>query len=165
MFCDHAERAEKMRPIVVAAAVVVTAALAVVGLTVLGLRPHPQPDHSEFCFAEWCVAPTAMSGDGGSSLVGVVVQSDARGVTQRPDHPQAWLVDEASHEVGGPQPALDRPLGPGDSFAVELVFAGASLGCSTFVVAEGAWPPFLGLGYTPSPFTERASWRLCRSGS
>jgi hypothetical protein len=28
-------------------------------------------------------------------------------------------------------------------------------------VSEGAWPPFLGLGYAPSPFTERASWQLC----
>jgi hypothetical protein len=154
-----------MKPTVVVAAVVVIATLAVAGLTLLGLQPHQQPGHTEFCFAEWCVAPAAMSDDGGSSRVGVVVRSDARGVTQRPDHPQAWLVDEAGHEVGGPQPALDRPLGPGASFTVDLVFAGASLGCSTFVVAEGAWPPFLGLGYTPSPFTERASWRLCRSGS
>jgi len=94
-------------------------------------------------------------------VVHVTVRSSALSIAQRPDHPQAWLVDRQGRQFGGPQPALDRKVGPGQSFDVDLSFRSVTLTCQTFVVAEGAWPGFLGLGYAPSPFTERVSWRLC----
>ncbi len=133
----------------------------VAALALRGMQPDPQADHAEFCFAEWCVAPASMGMSGSSTVVHVVVRSSALGVTQRPDHPQAWLVDGQGRQMGGPQPTLDRPVGPGQSFNADLSFASGQPACNTFVVAEGAWPAFLGLGYAPSPFTERVSWRLC----
>jgi len=137
----------------------------VAGLTLWGVQPRPQGDHAEFCFAEWCIAPASMDVRGSSTLVHAVVRSSALTITQRPDHPQAWLIDEAGRELGGPQHVLDQPVGPGQSFSADLTFASATLTCQTFVVSEGAWPPFLGLGYAPSPFTERVSWRLCPSNA
>jgi hypothetical protein len=135
--------------------------LAVAGFTLLGFQPHEQPEHEQFCFAEWCIAPTALTHAGSISVVRVQVRSDARSSTQRPDHPQAWLVDPQGRMVGGPVTELSGPVGPQAGYAADLSFAVATTRCSTFVVSEGAWPSFLGLGYTPSPFTERASWHLC----
>lgn len=63
--------------------------------------------------------------------------------------------------VGGPQSRLDAAIGPGGHYSADLEFAITTVRCATFTVSEGAWPPFLGLGYAPSPFTERAAWHLC----
>jgi len=154
-----------MRAIAAVASGVLILGLTVAGLTLWGMQPHPQGDHAEFCFAEWCIAPDSMDRSGSSTLVHTVVRSSALAIAQRPDHPQAWLVDGQGRQAGGPQPALDRPVSPGQSFDADLSFATATSTCQTFVVAEGAWPRFLGLGYAPSPFTERASWRLCLSNA
>jgi hypothetical protein len=90
------------------------------------------------------------------------VRSDAKATTQRPDHPQAWLLDQSGAQAGGPQADLDRQVGPGESFDATLVFpVPASQACPRLVMSEGAWPAFLGLGYAPSPFTERVQWPLC----
>lgn len=150
-----------VRAIVAVAAGVLIVVLIVAGLTLQGLQAHPQGDHAEFCFAEWCIAPTSIDVRGRSTVVHAVVRSSALAMSQRPDHPQAWLVDVQGRQVGGPQPALDRRLDPGQSFDTDLSFTSAVSTCQTFVVSEGAWPTFLGLGYTPSPFTERVGWRLC----
>jgi len=139
--------------------------LSLAGLTLRGTQPHPLGDHAEFCFAEWCIAPASMGISGSTTVVHAVVRSSALAIVQRPDHPQAWLVDGQGHQVGGPQPALARPVGPAESFNVDLSFASTALACQSFVVAEGAWPGFVGLGYAPSPFTERVSWRLCPSNA
>ncbi len=150
------------RPVaLVVLAAVLVVVIAAAGLTLLAEQPHAQPDHSRFCFAEWCVAPLAMALAGSTTTVRVEVSSTALGITQRPDHPQAWLVDSAGRSTGGPAIALDRAIGPGASYDADLAYPAAAGGCASFVVAEGGWPPALGLGYAPSPFTERASWRLC----
>lgn len=117
----------------------------------------------EFCFAEWCITPTAYRPGPESAEVAVHVRSDAKAAAQRPDHPQAWLVGQSGAPTGGPQAGLDRTIGPGESYDASLVFAvGAGGACPRFLVSEGGWPPFLGLGYAPSPFTERVDWPLCR---
>jgi hypothetical protein len=149
------------RTLAISIGVVLVAVIAIGAFTLAGQEPHPQNGQAEFCFAEWCIAPDRLVADEGSTVVHAVIRSDARGITQRPDHPQAWIVDAGGHEIGGPQPALARALGPAASFATDLTFPVTMNGCTTFIVGEGGWPPFLGLGYAPSPFTERVSWRLC----
>lgn len=140
---------------------VVALAVAVAGLTLLGLQPHQQPDHQEFCFAEWCIAPTALASSSSQTVVHVQVRSSAIAATQRPDHPQAWLVDANGRMIGGPQERLNGALGPQQEYTADLAFPVVAGRCTTFVVSEGAWPPFLQLGYAPGPFGERAGWRLC----
>ena len=147
--------------IVVALVGLLIMVLAGAGLTLVGLQPHEQSDDDSFCFAEWCIAPAALSNEGSVSVVHVQVHSDAKSSTQRPHHPQAWLLDLQGRMVGGPQIQLSEPVGPGAGYSVDLLFAVAIHGCSTFIVSEGAWPSFLGLGYAPSPFTEIVSWHLC----
>lgn len=145
----------------VVSVLVVLVLLASVGFTLLGLNPHEQPDLGRFCFAEWCIAPTAITVGATGTVVRVNVSSDALSVTQRPDHPQAWVDDGHGGMIGGPQSGLNRAIGPGEQYSTDLTFASATAHCATFTVSEGAWPPSLGLGYTPSPFTERAAWHLC----
>jgi hypothetical protein len=150
-----------------ALAVVLLLIVAVVGVAgstyVVSRTVQHLPFQREFCFAEWCVTPTAYRPGPGSAGVAVHVRSDAKAATQRPDHPQAWLVEQSGALAGGPQAGLDRAIGPGQSYDLSLVFAdGAGGACPRFLVSEGGWPPFLGLGYAPSPFTERVDWPLCR---
>lgn len=135
--------------------------LVIFGLTVLGLTPHQQPDDRRFCFAEWCIAPAGMTASGPTTIVRVNVRSEALAATQRPDHPQAWLDEGHGRVAGGPQGNLESPVAPGQQYSADLTFAVSTTGCARFIVSEGAWPPFLGLGYTPSPFTERAAWNVC----
>lgn len=149
------------RAFLIAIVVLLVASIGTAAFTLRDLQPHPQTDHSEFCFGEWCIAPAQVLASAGSTVVHAVVWSEARGITQRPDHPEAWIVDADGREIGGPQPGLERALGPAASFETDLTFPAAVKGCTTFIVGEGAWPSFLGLGYAPSPFTERASWSLC----
>lgn len=130
--------------------------------TVLGLQPHHQAGSARFCFAEWCVAPIGIQAAGDSTVVRVRVSSTALARAQRPDHLQAWLRSADGREAGGPQTDLNRVIEPGASYVAELTFrVRADARCLTFTVSEGGWPPFLGLGYAPSPFTERADWRVC----
>jgi hypothetical protein len=149
------------RTVAIASAVVVILVLAVAGLTVWGQQPHQQPDHNQFCFAEWCIAPTAVTHTRSTTAVDVEVRSQAISATQRPDHPQAWLVDQHGRLIGGPQARLNEAIEPEQDYSTELVFPLVTARCATFLVSEGAWPSFLGLGYAPSPFTERARWQLC----
>ncbi len=144
--------------------VVIVATVGVVGsiYVINGTAVH-LPYQREFCFAEWCVTPTAYYPGPDSAEVSVHVRSDAKALSQRPDHPQAWLVEQSGALVGGPQGGLDRTAGPAQSYDVSLVFAARAAGaCPRFLMSEGAWPSFLGLGYAPSPFTERVDWPLCR---
>lgn len=134
---------------------------AVAGFTVAGQQPHHQRDHATFCFAEWCITPTALKSSGSTTTVDVEVVSTAKSAAQRPDHPQAWIVLPQGGMTGGPQARLGGAIGPQQQYTTELQFDLATSECVTFLVSEGAWPPFLGLGYAPSPFTERASWQLC----
>jgi hypothetical protein len=148
--------------VLVVAVAVLLVVLALLGLTLRGLQPQHQPDRAKFCFAEWCVTPVAIQPGGTESVVQLRVSSEARAVTQRPDHAQAWLSGADGRETGGPQPGLQRAIGPGAAYLATLRFpVAATAACLTLTVSEGAWPPFLGLGYAPSPFTERVDWRLC----
>jgi hypothetical protein len=142
------------------------AILAVAGLMAVmfaaGATIHHVSYQQEFCFAEWCVAPTSYAPGTVEVQVGVHVRSDAKAASQRPDHPQAWLVQQSGSQTGGPQATLDRLVGPGDSYEATLVFpAPSSRACPRLLMSEGAWPSLLGLGYAPSPFTERVDWPLC----
>jgi hypothetical protein len=120
----------------------------------------------EHCYAEWCVTPRSFAIDSGAVTLRVLVRSDAKQAYQRPDHPQAWLVDGTGQTIGGPQTALDAQLGPGDSYTAALTFATSQPGaCPRLRISEGGWPAFLGLGYAPSPFTSIVEWRLCELGS
>jgi hypothetical protein len=126
-------------------------------------RQH-QPFGREFCFAEWCVAPTSYQPNATGVDVGLHVRSDAKAALQRPDHPQAWLESQPGQSTGGPQPSLDRQVGPGETYDAVLAFPiPAPRSCPRLVVSEGAWPSFVGLGYAPSPFTERVDWPLCEA--
>jgi len=141
----------------------------VLGITVVGAivavqesSPIRETGAHEYCFAEWCVTPQSTAIDIQAVTVRVVVRSDAKQASQRPDHPQAWLTDATGRPIGGPQPSLDDQLGPGDSYVAALVFQTSRPGgCPIVTVSEGGWPAFLGLGYTPSPFTTRVQWRTC----
>jgi hypothetical protein len=127
--------------------------------------PAQEADGHEHCFAEWCIAPQSSTIGVQATTVRVRVRSDAKQASQRPDHPQAWLVDATGRKSGGPQHALDGLLGPGDSYTATLTFSTSQSGaCPRLLVSEGGWPPFLGLGYAPSPFTARVEWRLCEVG-
>ncbi|HUY73912.1 MAG TPA: hypothetical protein VMW11_05325 [Candidatus Dormibacteraeota bacterium] len=146
----------------IALAVVVMVTSGWLAMTSAGTTIHQLPFRQEFCFAEWCVTPTSYAPGTGAMQVGVHVRSDAKAATQRPDHPQAWLVGQAGSRAGGPQADLDRQVGPGASFDATLVFpVPTPHACPRLVMSEGAWPAFLGLGYAPSPFTERVEWPLC----
>jgi hypothetical protein len=138
----------------------VAAALALLATHWDGGPPQAMAGVERHCFAEWCIAPVSAAAGAGSVSVQVEVTSTARAASQRPDHPQAWLALDSGRQAGGPQPALDRQVGPGESFRTVLVFKIAG-GCPALIVSEGGWPPFLGLGYAPSPFTARARWRVC----
>ena len=143
--------------------VIVIAAIVIAGLFLI-TRPSA-PVHKtggEYCFAEWCIAPTQVSVDTQTVTVTVAVRSDAKQASQKPDHPQVWVIDAAGRQVGGPQHSLDRLVTPGESYMATLTFRTSQAGpCPTIVVSEGGWPPFLGLGYAASPFTATVEWRLC----
>jgi len=104
----------------VGAACLIVLLLAVVGFTTWGLQPHEQPDHQQFCFAEWCIMPTALTRGASSTVVQVVLRSTALSVTQRPDHPQAWLVDGQGRMTGGPQEQLNAAIGPQQERSADL---------------------------------------------
>jgi hypothetical protein len=125
-------------------------------------NPATEAGGHEHCFAEWCIAPRSTTIGIQTVTVSVQVRSDAKQASQRPDHPQAWLIDATGRQIGGPQHALDGVLAPGDSYVANLTFSSSTPGtCPRLLVAEGGWPPFLGLGYAESPFTARVEWRLC----
>jgi hypothetical protein len=138
--------------------------IAVVGVIAVAHEGSPaqEPGGHEHCFAEWCIAPRSTAIGIQSLTVSVVVRSDAKQASQRPDHPQAWVIDGAGRQIGGPQPSLGGLLKAGDSYIATLTFSTSEPGtCPRLLVAEGGWPSFLGLGYAPSPFTARVEWRLC----
>jgi hypothetical protein len=58
-----------------------------------GSNPALEAGGHEYCFVEWCIA--LQSTTIGTRAVTVVVQvrSDAKQASQRPDHPQAWVID------------------------------------------------------------------------
>ncbi len=146
----------------IAVALLVLAAAGFLAATSAAAAIHHLSYRQEFCFAEWCVTPTSYEPGTGTVQVGLHVRSDAKAATQRPDHAQAWLVQESGSQAGGPEASLDRQVGPGDTYDATLVFsAPVSRACPRLLMSEGAWPSFLGLGYAPSPFTERAEWPLC----
>jgi hypothetical protein len=127
-----------------------------------GSSPTLEAGGHEYCFAEWCIAPQSTTIGSQSVTVRLRVRSDAKQAPQRPDHPQAWLVDAAGGQIGSSEHALDGVLGPGDSYMTTLTFRTPQPGdCPSLLVSEGAWPGFLGLGYAASPFTARVEWRLC----
>jgi hypothetical protein len=116
----------------------------------------------EHCFGEWCIAPQRAAFDAQLVTVTLIVRSDAKQASQRPDHPQVWVIDAAGRQVGGPQHSLERLIAPGDVYTSALKFSTSDGGsCPTLRISEGGWPPFLGLGYAASPFTATAEWRLC----
>jgi hypothetical protein len=140
--------------------------IAVVGAITVGResRSVREAGGHEHCFAEWCIAPQWTTISIQAVTVLVRVRSDAKQAFQRPDHPQAWVIDAAGRQSGGPQHTLDRLLAPGDSYTATLTFSTSQAGtCPRLLVSEGGWPPFLGLGYAPSPFTARVEWRLCEA--
>lgn len=155
-------RAESRRVQLLGAASVLV--IAVLGAVAIGHGGSPAKEAAghEHCFAEWCIAPRSTTIGTQAVAITVHVRSDARQASQRPDHPQAWVIDATGRQVGGPQPALDGLLAPGDSYLATLTFSTSQPGtCPRLVVAEGGWPSFLGLGYAESPFTARVEWRLC----
>lgn len=148
-----------------AGVIVIMVVAGVVALWLSASTVHHLAYQQEFCFAEWCVTPTSYAPGSGEVAVGMHVRSDTRSVSQRPDHPQAWLVAQSGTRIGGGQPSLARLVGPGEAFDTDLVFpTPPSATCPRLLVSEGAWPPFLGLGYAPGPFTEWVDWPLCSTG-
>ena len=140
---------------------------AVVGVIVLEQQSGPATEagSNEHCFAEWCIAPESTTIGIQAVMVRVRVRSDAKQAFQKPDHPQAWVIDGSGRQSGGPQNALDGEFGLGDSYMATLTFSTSNAGtCPRLLVSEGGWPPFLGLGYAASPFTARVEWRLCEIG-
>ena len=124
--------------------------------------PAKESGAHEHCFAEWCIAPQSATIGVDAVTVRVSVRSDAKQASQKPDHPQAWLIDATGRQIGGPQHALDGLLAPGDSYMATVTFSTSQPGtCPRLLVSEGGWPPFLGLGYAVSPFTASVEWRLC----
>jgi hypothetical protein len=145
----------------------VVAAIVVGGAIALSRQNSPTTEAGghEHCFAEWCIALRSTTVGAQTVVVRVTVRSDAKQASQRPDHPQAWVIDAAGRQIGGPQTSLDRLVAPGDSYTTTLSFGVSRPGaCLSLLVSEGAWPPFLGLGYTASPFTAKVQWRLCEIG-
>jgi len=143
---------------------VLVVVLAVVGFIAVAHEGSPVQESGghEHCFAEWCIAPRSTTIGIQSLTVSVLVRSDAKQASQRPDHPQAWVIDGAGRQIGGPQPSLGGLLEAGDSYIANLTFSTSEPGtCPKLLVAEGGWPSFLGLGYASSPFTARVEWRLC----
>ena len=139
-------------------------AIAVVGAIAVERESSPTNEAGghEYCFAEWCLTPQSTTIGSQSVTVRVRVRSDAKQASQRPDHPQAWVIDAKGRQIGGPQPALDEVLSPGDSYVTTMTFNTPQPGdCPSLLASEGAWPAFLGLGYAASPFTARVEWRLC----
>ena len=144
--------------------VIVVAAIVIAGVFVITRPGAPvrEAGGHEYCFAEWCIAPTRVSLDTQTVTVTMTVRSDAKQSSQKPDHPQVWVNEAAGRQVGGPQHSLDRLVTPGESYTATLTFSTLQAGtCPTLVVSEGGWPPFLGLGYAASPFTATVEWRLC----
>jgi hypothetical protein len=138
--------------------------VAVVGAIAVDRESSPAKEAGghEYCFAEWCIAPKSTTIGAQAVTVLVRVRSDAKQASQKPDHPQAWVIDARGRQSGGPQHVLDGPLAPGGSYLATLTFSTSQPGtCPTLLVSEGGWPPFLGLGYAASPFTARVEWRLC----
>jgi hypothetical protein len=148
--------------------VIVIAAIVVAGVFVI-TRPSATVRETrghEYCFAEWCIAPARVSLETQTVTVTVTVRSDAKQASQKPDHPQVWVIDAAGRQVGGPQHSLDRLVTPGESYVATLTFSTSQAGtCPRLLVSEGGWPPFLGLGYAASPFTATVEWRLCEINS
>src|ERR1700730_18072434 len=144
--------------------VVVIAVIVLAGTIIVTRESAPVTETGghEYCFAEWCIAPTRVSFAAPPVSVSVTVRSDAKQASQKPDHPQVWVIDAAGRHFGGPQHSLDRLIAPGDSYTSTLTFDTQDPGsCPRLQVSEGGWPPFLGLGYAASPFTATAEWRLC----
>ena len=145
--------------------VAVVVLVAIVLVAILVTRPSApvrEAGGHEHCFAEWCIAPTRVALDTQTVTVTVTVRSDAKQASQKPDHPQVWVVDGAGRQVGGPQHPLDRLIAAGDSYTSTLNFTTSQPGdCPRLLISEGGWPPFLDLGYAASPFTATAEWRLC----
>ncbi len=143
---------------------VLVLAIAVVGAIAVAREGSPSEEAGghEHCFAEWCIAPQSTTIGIRAVTVRVQVRSDAKQASQRPDHPQAWVIDATGRQIGGPQHVLDGQLAPGDSYLADLTFSTSNPGtCPKLLVGEGGWPSFLGLGFAASPFTASAEWRLC----
>jgi hypothetical protein len=141
--------------------ILVVALVAVIAVE-RAVGPAQEAGGHEHCFAEWCISPQSVMIGTQEITVRARVRSDAKQASQRPDHPQAWVVDAAGRQIGGPQHALDGLLAPGDSYVTTLTFSTSEPGtCPRLLVSEGGWPSFLGLGYQTSPFTAQAEWRLC----
>jgi hypothetical protein len=142
----------------------VTVAIVLVGAIAFTWPRNPAvvPGGQEHCFGEWCIAPQSAAMDSQMMTVTVKVRSDAKQASQRPDHPEVWVIDAAGRQFGGPQPSIDRLVGPGDTYTSTLTFNTPDPGtCPRLRISEGGWPPFLGLGYSASPFTATVEWRLC----
>lgn len=156
------EKLSRLRPQLLGGVLVL--AIAAVGAIAVDRESSPalEAGGHEYCFAEWCIAPESATMGTQAVTVRVRVRSDAKQATQRPDHPQGWVIDATGRQSGGPQHALDRLLASGDSYMATLTFSTSQPGpCPRLLVSEGGWPPFLGLGYAASPFTARVEWRLC----
>src|ERR1700694_3360250 len=87
---------------------VVVVVIALAGVISLGREAAPVPEAGghEHCFAEWCIALQSATVGEQAVTVGVRVRSDAKQASQRPDHPQAWVIDTAGRQIGGRQRAL-----------------------------------------------------------
>src|SRR5260370_40540976 len=100
--------------VVVVSACLIALLLAVVGFTNWGMQPHQQLDHQQFCFAEWCIMPTALTRSASSTVVQVEIRSSAIAVTQRADHSEAWLVAGQGRLTGGPEHPRNSRTPPSD---------------------------------------------------
>ena len=149
------------RPAIASVVIAFVLALIATWIAANSVKVIHQQNQREFCFAERCIAPTSYQQTGGASEVVVHVRNDAKAASQRPDHPQAWLVEQSGTKTGGGQPNLERLLGPGEFYDLTLSFPVTPSACPRLAIREGAWPSFLGLGYAPSPFSETVDWPLC----
>jgi hypothetical protein len=126
-------------------------------------RPEYLADGQWKCFDDWCVtvvsADAAVSG-AADRLVVLQVWNSARRVTQRPDHPQAFLLtDGRATPISAP--GLDQRLDAGRKATVRVLLRVPRQAADPLLlVTEGGFPARLVIGDENSPGHAKSVWSL-----
>jgi hypothetical protein len=123
----------------------------------------------EECFDDMCFSVTAASSTtsakGDSITVTLRLRNAARRAAEKPDHPDAYLVDREGHsyfpQAVGQQPLWNQPLQPGEiqDRALRFQVPGADQPLY-LVVTEGSFPSPLIIGDDNSPVHAKTKFLL-----
>lgn len=123
----------------------------------------------EHCFDEMCFAVTransVATAQANTITVTLRLRNAALHTAQKPDHPDAYLVDQRGKSyqpsAAGQQPVWDQQLPAGTMQERTLSFVvPAHINVPYLIVTEGSFPAPLIIGNENSPFHKKTEFRL-----